>query len=107
MADKREVLPVSDLAGDPTSRERQLLNELAVMPRASVFIARKINLGNFENIDFSMTVQVPLGIETDEEFEIFNRYATRAIGQGLDIVIPEVNAQTEKVKAQRRGNEVK
>lgn len=89
-----------------TKEEKELLAQAAMMPKVSTFIARKINLGNYENVDFSFTVQVPLGMN-EEQLELFNVMADRALEQGLGIVIPQTNAQTEKIKAQRRATEVK
>jgi hypothetical protein len=101
-----ETLAPGDFMFGANPAERQFLQQISILPRVTVFIARKINLGNFENVDFSFTAQVPLGLE-EEQLEKFNVLSSRAIEQGLGIVVPEVNAQTEKIKAQRRATEVK
>lgn len=82
-----------------SAAETETLVKASIAPKVTTFMARKINLGNFENVDFSFSVQVPLGL-TAEEKELFNAMAVEALQQGIDVVKPEINERTRKILKQ-------
>jgi hypothetical protein len=75
------------------------LKAASVMPRVDVNMARKINLGNYENLDFSFTVAVPIGMDP-ETTALFNELALEALQTGINIVKPEINERSVKILRQ-------
>lgn len=82
-----------------TPEEQALIAASAVAPKVSVSMARKINLGNYENLDFHFSVAVPLGMD-EETAALFNELALEALQEGINIVKPEINERSVKILRQ-------
>jgi hypothetical protein len=74
-----------------------LAMKYTLMPTVTTSMSRKVNTGDYENLDFFFSLSVPLGL-TDEEAELHSQLCGAAIQQGIDIVNPEVNVRYDKVK---------
>lgn len=104
----KTLIPLLAAAEDvPVEIKTSYAAKVAVMPTVTTSMARKVNTGDYENLDFFFSVQVPLAL-TDEEAVLHSRLCDAAIQQGIDIVNPQVSERYAKVKEKvRKINEEK
>lgn len=98
----KSLIPLLSTADEvPAAVKAAYAAKVAVMPYITTSMARKVNTGDYENLDFFFSVQVPLAL-TDEEAQLHAQLCDAAIQQGIDIVNPQVNERYAKVKAKVR-----
>lgn len=74
-----------------------LAAKIAVMPMVTTSMSRKVNTGDYENLDFFFSIATPIGL-TEAEHEVYADLIGAAIQQGIDVINPEVNVRYTKVK---------
>lgn len=70
-------------------------------------VARKINIGNFENVDVYAAISVPVMALPGEDLEAFKKAVTEAAELGFHVASKETATRYAQIKEMQRGRQQK
>jgi hypothetical protein len=85
-----------------TYEEKELLFKATQGVRHTVYVTRRVNLGNYEHIDLGMSINVPLAL-TESEVAMWDELTKEAIQRGINVINDEMEARVAKAKAQLKA----
>lgn len=93
--------------GSPIEKAVNTLSESLITSQSPVFICgvnRKINIGNFENIDIYAGVTLPLSGVSMEDKESLQKAIEEAASYGFNLVSKETGERYLLIKESQQGN---